>query len=89
MKTLNDYCTYELTEAEDLMSHILSTETYAKLKNIQMSLMLEKGNITLDLNTPNSMEQFIQKQAWQQGQLDLVTTLLLAHEEAVVASSKS
>lgn len=84
MKQLNDHCTYELTEQEDLQSHILNGEQLAKFKNIRMDLIIQKGNITVDLSHPNS-SKFIQDQAWLQGQLDLINVLINAHEEALIA----
>lgn len=82
MKQSDLHVTYELTEEEALVSHILSLETLAKFKNIRMDLTVQKGNLQVDLTHPNSVQQFIQQQAWLQGQLDLIDTLINAHTEA-------
>lgn len=85
MKQINDYCTYELTPQEEMQSHLLTAEQLAKFQNIRTQLTIQKGNLEIDLTQPNPTTKFVQTQAWLQGQLDLISTLINANEEAVLA----
>lgn len=75
----NTFTTYTLSEAETREGHKLNTLTVAVIHNLRTSIAEEK--LALKVN-PESINTFLQQEAYLAGQLEILNYILQCNEES-------
>lgn len=78
--TSNSFTSFSLTDDEQKAGSTLSSLNVAVLQNQLAQIAEEKINLVF---TPDSINTFLQQEAYLKGQLDLLNYILAAHEESL------